>query len=90
MRLPAHADYQAQLGLKDKAEIDKKISEILKTTDENLRRKLTRETLVKLHEEAIYIPITYETNKALYNKKVKNVKMSIIKNHIPFDEMSVR
>ena len=90
MRLPAHADYQAQLGLKDKAQIDKKINEILKTTDENLRRKLTRETLVKLHEEAIYIPITYETNKALYSKKVKNVKMSIIKNHIPFDEMSVR
>lgn len=53
--------------------------------NETKKRDLTREVLENLHDEVIYVPIAYETNKAIYNKKVQNVKMSIIKNHIPFD-----
>jgi nickel transport system substrate-binding protein len=40
MRVPSHADYQAQLGLPDKAQIDKEIGEVLTTRDETERQRL--------------------------------------------------
>ncbi|MDO5045922.1 nickel ABC transporter substrate-binding protein [Campylobacter sp.] len=89
MRVPSHADYQAQIGLKDKKDIDEKITKLLRTLDRKDQRNLTHEILTKLHEEAIYIPITYETNKAVASKRVKNVKMGILQYHIPFEEMSL-
>ncbi|MGG7073245.1 nickel ABC transporter substrate-binding protein [Campylobacter sp. 9BO] len=87
MRLPSHADYQAQLGLKDKALIDEKIGQILSSLDPKAKRELTHEVLNKLHEEAIYIPITYETNKVIFSKNLSGVTTSILKNHVPFDKM---
>lgn len=90
MRLPSHADYQAQLGLSDKAEIDEKIGKILSSLDPAERRKLTHEVLTRLHEEAVYIPIIYDTNKVLWSNKLTGVKTHIIKQRVPFAEMRLR
>ncbi len=59
MRVPSHADYQAQRGLPDKALIDKEISEVLTTGDEAQRRKLYHDVLTRLHQDAVYLPISY-------------------------------
>lgn len=87
MRTPSHADYQAQLGLKDKAEIDEAITKMSQTLDKDESLKLIKYVLTRLHDEAVYLPITYETNRAVYNKKLKDVEMSVVKYHIPFDKM---
>ena len=89
MRLPAHADYQAQLGLTGKAQIDEKIERIALSLDAKERRDLTRDVLTRLHESAVYIPIVYETTKALWNKRVKGVEFDALKDRIPFEKMSL-
>ena len=68
MRAPVYGDYAAQQGLEDKAEIDQAITDILTSTDEAERQELYDFVLTRLHEDAVYIPLTYETNKALYGK----------------------
>ena len=73
MRAPVYGDYAAQQGLEDKAEIDQAITDILTSTDETERQELYDFVLTRLHEDAVYIPLTYETNKALYTSELKGV-----------------
>lgn len=87
MRQTVYGDYAAQLGLPDKKAIDEKISEILLSTDENKRKELYREVLSRLHEEALYLPLTYECNKALYKKKLKGVEFAPSQYEVPFSKM---
>lgn len=87
MRQRVYGDYAAQLGLPDKAEIDKAITEILTSTDEARRQELYTFVLKHLHDDAVYIPITYETNKALFNKKVCGVGFLSNLYEVPFTDM---
>lgn len=87
MRQRVYGDYAAQLGLPDKAEIDKAITEILTSTDEARRQELYTFVLKHLHDDAVYIPITYETNKALFNKKVGGVGFLSNQYEVPFTDM---
>ncbi|MDO5532495.1 nickel ABC transporter substrate-binding protein [Sutterella sp.] len=87
MRQRVYGDYAAQLGLPDKAEIDKAITEILTSTDETRRQELYTFVLKHLHDDAVYIPITYETNKALFNKKVGGVGFLSNQYEVPFGDM---
>ena len=87
MRQRVYGDYAAQLGLPDKAEIDKAITEILTSTDEARRQELYTFVLNHLHDDAVYIPITYETNKALFNKKVCGVGFLSNQYEVPFTDM---
>ncbi|ASM35396.1 nickel ABC transporter periplasmic nickel-binding protein [Campylobacter sputorum subsp. bubulus] len=87
MRAPSHADYQAQLGLKNKQQIDDQISLMLKTIDEKESEKLVKEILTTLHEQAVYIPITYEVNTVVSNKKIDGIEISILKDNIQFDKI---
>ena len=59
MRVPSHADFRAQQGLADKLLIDKEIGEVLATHDETQRQALYRDILTRLHDEAVYLPISY-------------------------------
>jgi nickel transport system substrate-binding protein len=68
MRVPSHADHAAQKGLPMKGEIDRQISEILQTTELSDRQSRYRELFTTLHEQAIYLPISYTTNIAVMHK----------------------
>lgn len=87
MRQPVYGDYAAQLGLEDKAEIDEAITKILTSTDESERAGLYKFVLTRLHEDAVYIPITFESNKALYNPKLKGVEFTQTQYEVPFAKM---
>ncbi|TYR80917.1 nickel ABC transporter, nickel/metallophore periplasmic binding protein [Priestia megaterium] len=76
MRIPTHADYEAQKGLPMKKELDQKISDVLVTTDEKSRQELYKEIMTTLHEEAVYLPISYTTNVAIYQKDITGVEFS--------------
>ena len=88
MRQRVYGDYAAQLGLEDKAEIDEAITKILVSTDEEERQKLYTFVLTRLHEDAVYISLTYECNKAIYTSKLKNVKFTQTQYEVPFAEMT--
>ena len=88
MRQRVYGDYAAQLGLEDKAEIDEAITKILVSTNEEERQKLYTFVLTRLHEDAVYIPLTYECNKAIYTSELKNVKFTQTQYEVPFAEMT--
>lgn len=87
-RIPAHADYQGQKGLKNKGEIDRTISELLITPDETLRQKLYANLWQTLAEQAVYIPLTYSHTKAIYSKDLTGVSFNESQYEIPFEKMS--
>lgn len=87
MRQPVYGDFAAQQGLEDKEEIDAAITEILVSTDEEKRQKLYTHVLTRLHEDAVYIPLTYECNKALYKAELKGVGFTQSQYEVPFTWM---
>ena len=88
MRAPVYGDYAAQLGLDDKAEIDQAITEIMVSTDEEERQELYNFVLTRLHEDAVYIPLTYETNKAVYRSDMKGFHFTQTQYEVPFNDFS--
>ncbi|RLM24518.1 nickel ABC transporter, nickel/metallophore periplasmic binding protein [Brenneria alni] len=87
MKMPVYGDYAAQQGLTQKKQIDSSIARSLITTDEKERQELYRYVLTTLHEEAVYIPLTYERNRAVYVKSLKGVGFNPSQFEIPFDRM---
>lgn len=88
MRAPSHADYQAQAGLPMKAAIDGKIAQVFATTGEKPRQELYRDILTTLHEQAVYLPLTYMTNIMVHRRDVGVKGFGPTKNEIPFEEMT--
>ena len=88
MLVPSHADFQAQSGLPMKKELDEKIREVLISTDEENRKTLYREILTTLHEEAVYLPLTYKTLVKMHAKNLTGADFTPIRQFVPFDRMS--
>ena len=82
-----YGDYAAQLGLEDKKEIDQAITNILVSTDEAKRQELYTFVLTRLHEDAVYIPLTYECNKAISTSALKGVGFTQTQYEVPFTSM---
>ncbi len=85
MRAPSHADYQAQSGLPMKAVIDAKISQVLLSTKEEERQDLYKYILTTLHEQAVYLPLTYMTGVIVHKKDIKGAVYGATKYEIPFE-----
>ncbi|MFZ5427555.1 MAG: nickel ABC transporter substrate-binding protein [Thermodesulfobacteriota bacterium] len=88
MRAPSHADYQAQVGLPMKAALDGKIGKVFSTTDEETRQALYADILTTLHEQAVYLPLTYMTNIMVHRANVTAKGFGPTKNEFPFEEMT--
>ena len=87
MKLPVYGDYFAQQGLKDKKALDQAITDVLISTDETKRQNLYTYILTTLHDEAVYIPLTYERNRAVFVKNLKGVTFNPSQFEIPFEKM---
>lgn len=87
MRAPVYGDFAAQQGLADKAKIDQAITDILTSTDETERQELYNFVLTSLHENAVYIPLTFECNKALYTAELDGVHFGTDQYDVPFADM---
>ncbi|MDH5856303.1 nickel ABC transporter, nickel/metallophore periplasmic binding protein [Lampropedia aestuarii] len=84
-RIPAHADYQGQKGLPNKAAIDAMIDELLITADEARRQALYAELLGQLAEQAVYIPLTYSRVKVVHRRELEGVGFNPSQYEIPFE-----
>lgn len=82
-------DYNAQLGLPVKKEIDQKIKKVLLTTDEEDRKILYSDILTTLHEQAIYLPISYQSNIAVYQKNISGVDFLPQEAEVPLTSIDV-
>lgn len=86
-RIPAHGDYQAQTGLERKTWLDEEITRLMTEPDENRRRNMYRDILTYIHEEGVYIPLSYFRTKAVYAKELKGVEFGLSQYEIPFEKM---
>ncbi|KNC88361.1 nickel ABC transporter substrate-binding protein [Trabulsiella odontotermitis] len=87
MRVPSHADFQAQQGLPDKKLIDSEIGEILTTTDETRRQQLYRDVLTRLHNEAVYLPISYASLMSVSRPALGKIPFLPVASEIPFEQI---
>ena len=87
MRYPGHADYMAQRGLPMKDAIDHTIAEVLGQTDEGKRAEGYREILTTLHDQAVYLPLSYLTAISVSAKGVDNVQFGSTLFDVPFEAM---
>lgn len=90
MRVPSHADYQAQRGLADKPLIDKEIGQILASQDLTQRQALYRDVLTRLHQQAVYLPLSYVSLMSVTNSNLAPVPFLPIPSEIPFTELRLR
>ncbi len=86
-RIPAHGDYQAQLGLERKDWLDATITRLMTETDEGRRKALYAEILGYVHDEGVYIPLTYSRTKAVHVRELKGVSFVVSQYEIPFEKM---
>ena len=87
MRVPSHADYQAQQGLADKPLIDKEISEVLETTDDTQRQALYKDILTRVHNDAVYLPISYVSMMVVARPELGTIPYAPIASEIPFEQI---
>lgn len=87
---PVYGDYYAQLGLDNKAEIDASISGALGAVDEQERQDFYTYVLTSLHEGSIYIPLTFESNRAVYSDKIDSIVFNTNQFEIPIERMSLK
>ncbi|MNJ51341.1 Nickel-binding periplasmic protein precursor [compost metagenome] len=87
-RVPSHGDYQAQVGLEKKDWLDQTIGEVLVEQDEATRAQKYKEIFTYIHDEAVYLPLTYSVVKAIHSDALKGVSFNVSQYEIPFEKMS--
>jgi len=87
MRAPAHADYQAQRGLADKAAIDAAITALLTVSEPERQAALYRDVLTRLHEAAVSLPLSYVPLISQARSGVDGAPFPATPAEIPFDLM---
>ena len=77
-------DYAAQLGLPMKAQLDKTIKALLVEPNEQKLNEMYTYVLTTLHEQAVYIPISYQAMLSVYRTgELEGVKFMSEENRIP-------
>ncbi|AFL69437.1 nickel ABC transporter substrate-binding protein [Sulfurospirillum barnesii] len=86
-RMAAHGDYQAQLGLEKKAWLDEQIQAILIEPSHEARSKMYAEILTYVHNENVYVPLSYSRTKAIFTPHLKGVGFNPSQYEIAFEKM---
>ncbi|MDR1041519.1 MAG: nickel ABC transporter substrate-binding protein [Deltaproteobacteria bacterium] len=86
MRDPAIVDFHVQSGLKNKAEIDQKITRMLSAVDEKEKADIVRDIYQTLHNEAVYVPVHGISLMEVHRKgELEGVGFTPNRYQIPFD-----
>lgn len=87
MRVPSHADFEAQSGMKNKKEVDAAITAALDTADE-AERKLNYDYVLRtIHEEAVYLPLTYLTSISVLGPEATGMEFGATAYEFPFEAL---
>ena len=63
------------------------ITRLMTETDEERRKALYAEILGYVHDEGVYIPLTYSRTKAVHVRELKGVSFGVSQYEIPFEKM---
>ena len=74
-REPSHADFRAQEGLKEKAELDQLVTDLLVETDEEKRQEMYDAVFNILMDNAVYIPICGTTTLCVAADDIDGIEM---------------
>ena len=86
MLVPGHADCMAQIGLPMKKQLDDNIRRVFVTTDAAERAALYKYILTTLHEQAVYLPLYYNTMFEVYRTaEITGARFGADQNYIPFE-----
>ncbi|WP_246169875.1 nickel ABC transporter substrate-binding protein [Alkalibaculum sporogenes] len=86
-RIPAHGDYQAQVGLEKKAWLDETITKIMIEADYTKRSEMYEEVLTYINDQCVYVPISYSKTKAVSIMGLKGVTFNDSQYEISFEKM---
>ncbi|UYO62904.1 nickel ABC transporter substrate-binding protein [Acetobacterium wieringae] len=86
-RIPAHGDYQAQVGLEKKQWLDETITKIMIESDDSKRADMYKEVLTYINDQYVYVPISYSKTKAVGIKGLEGVSFNDSQYEIPFEKM---
>ena len=64
-----------------------RIGEVLATHDETQRQALYRDILTRLHDEAVYLPISYISMMVVSKPELGNIPYAPIATEIPFEQI---
>lgn len=81
-REPSHADYRAQEGIPEKAELDALITDMLVETDEQSRQDMYTKIFNILQDEAVYIPVCGKTLLCVTADDIDGMKFESADAHI--------
>jgi nickel transport system substrate-binding protein len=70
-----------------KADIDANIGKVLVTVNEDERRRLYADILTTLHEQAVYLPLSYMTAIMVHRENLEGAGFGATKYEIPFETM---
>lgn len=88
MLIPSHVDYAAQSGLENKPLIDKAIRDVIALNPHSQAFTPSLERLLALLQESgVYVPLTYQKNKAIAQRKIQGIQMGVVGYEVPFWEM---
>jgi nickel transport system substrate-binding protein len=90
MLVTSHADYMAQIGLPMKTQLDGNIRRVFVTTDVAERAALYRDILTTLHDQAVYLPLYYNTMFEVHRTaEMTGVRFGADQYHIPFEAITL-
>ncbi|MEH7532076.1 nickel ABC transporter substrate-binding protein [Priestia megaterium] len=82
--------YEAKRGLAEAKDLNKKVQQVLVSTDEATRSQLYKEILTTMHDEALFYPISYETNNVIYQKSMQKLVPRASEYDIPYTIMDFK
>ncbi|GGI40267.1 staphylopine-dependent metal ABC transporter substrate-binding lipoprotein [Mammaliicoccus stepanovicii] len=80
----------ATSGIKNKNELYQNIDNVFKTTDKAKRQTLYDEILKTVHEEAVFIPISYGGMTVIAPEDLTGIKFKQSQYELPFEKMDYR
>jgi nickel transport system substrate-binding protein len=75
--------YYVQKGTAISASFTANVEKVIRTTDEDERRALYESILQGIHDEAMFIPISYRTNYLVANERVKGLQFTPHQYEVP-------
>jgi nickel transport system substrate-binding protein len=82
--------YYVQKGTAISSSFTANVDKVIRTTDENERRALYESILQGIHEEAMFIPISYRTNYLVANDRVKGLQFTPHQYEVPLSLYELR
>jgi len=80
----------AQKGTPISAAFTANVEKVIRSTDEVERRSLYEEILKAVHEEAMYIPISYRTNYLVANERVQGLQFTPHQYEVPLSRFELK